>query len=174
MGWIQTYMGRVFDLNNPTPDMVDPIDVAHALSNLCRFSGHTVDHYSVAQHSVIVSYHVPEYLALAGLLHDAAEAYVGDVAKPLKDMLVNYDAIEDRVRCAVAERFGVPFGYMETMPVKVADVRALVTERRDLLGGDPPAGWGLPDVEPFGRRIEPWSARQAKVEFLARLEELAS
>lgn len=173
MGWIQTYTGRMFDLNHPTPDMVDPIDVAHALSNLCRFNGHTEDHYSVAQHSVIVSYHVPEYLALAGLLHDAAEAYVGDVAKPLKNMLVSYAAIEDRVRCAVAERFGVPVGYMETMPVAVADVRALVTERRDLLG-EPPRDWDLPSAEPFERRIEPWSARQAKVEFLVRLEELAS
>lgn len=85
MTWILTRSGRKFDLARPTADMVDPADIAHSLSMQCRFNGHTSRYYSVAQHSYLVADLVPAEDQLAGLLHDATEAYVGDLVRPLKE-----------------------------------------------------------------------------------------
>ncbi len=78
--WIQVRSGRKFHPLDPRPEDVDINDIAHALSNLCRFTGHCTDFYSVAQHSVIASQIVPPASALAALLHDASEAYMGDIS----------------------------------------------------------------------------------------------
>ena len=88
--WIQTFTGRAFDLSSPQPEQVCTEDIAHALANCCRYAGHSRWHYSVAQHSLLVAEIVaatdPE-LALAALLHDAAEAYIGDWSSPLKALM---------------------------------------------------------------------------------------
>jgi hypothetical protein len=156
-------------------------DIAHALGRICRFGGHvSCDHYSVAQHSVLVSRIVPPSMALAGLLHDASEAYIGDIVRPFKLALYTLEAthegctvvnvqhiseLERRWHWRIADTFGIP----RTMPpeVKAADWTALWTERRDVTSQ--PAGAGAPlDV-----RIVPLSARLATAEFNARFQEIA-
>lgn len=133
--------GREFDLMNPTPDQVHLDDIAHALGRLCRFTGHTTALYSVAQHCVETSYYVPPEYAAAALMHDAAEAYIGDVSAPLKAMLPDYRAIEARVEAAIFRRFGLSNDGAEW--VKNADLFMLAWERRDLM----PAGGEKWEVE---------------------------
>ncbi|AVO51243.1 phosphohydrolase [Ectopseudomonas mendocina] len=93
MTWILTNSARAFDLLNPRAENVLTTDIAHALSLVCRFNGHCAWHYSVAQHSLLVAYIIekeggtPEE-QLAGLLHDAAEAYISDLTRPLKLLLI--------------------------------------------------------------------------------------
>jgi len=142
-------------------------DVAHALAHQCRFGGHSRTHYSVAQHSVIVSAIVPPEMAMQGLMHDAAEAYVVDVPRPLKRVLDGYAAIEHRVHVAIAKRFG----FDPAIPSAVcrADEVALATEARDLMHGS--AGWALRE-HPLAERIDPWSASVACAAFLARFWEI--
>lgn len=165
MTFIVTYTGRQFELLAPSAENVEIQDIAHALSRVCRFNGHTRTHYSVAQHSVLVSRNVPSHLRLNALLHDAAEAYIGDVTSPLKRALGDtYKVIEKRVERAVADRFGVDW---EMAPeVKLADLRALATERRDLLTYHPCEWPMLEGIEPFPETIEPVSCDRAEYEFL--------
>lgn len=161
---ILTAAGTEFDLLRPWQSPCDITTIAHALAHLCRFTGHTHRFYSVAQHSVLVSRIVPPEHALAGLLHDAAEAFVGDVATPLKRLLPEYRVIERRVQCALLARFGLPQALPEC--VAHADLVALRTEQRDLLLSDawPASG----DVQPLDLPIEPLAPEAARVAFLAR------
>jgi uncharacterized protein len=135
MSSIITRSGRRFDFINPEPESIDIEDIAHALSQIGRFTGHTRFFYSVAQHSLLVSCLVPPEHALDGLLHDAHEAYVGDVASPLKRLLPEYMALETRIATAVRARYGLPM--QQANAVTLADVTALYTEMRDLMGGVP-------------------------------------
>jgi hypothetical protein len=125
-------------------------------------------HNSVAQHSVLASERVEPRHARWALLHDAAEAYVGDVSQPLKSMLPDFREVERRVEAAVREAFGLE----PPMPEEVrrADSRMLVTEALQLLG-PPPRPWGV-DAEPYDVEITSWGPRFAKERFLWRFEEL--
>lgn len=131
MSWIQTYTGKSFDLLKPEPTMVCLRDIAHALGSICRFTGHTAIPYSVARHSLNVAELVPPEYRLEALLHDAHEAYVGDMATPMKWLVPDFRHVENRVWAAVAAHFRIP----ESLPacVKHADRVMLMTERRDLL-----------------------------------------
>jgi hypothetical protein len=106
---IGTYSGGRFYPLDPRPEDVVPEDVAHALSLLCRFTGHVKTFYSVGEHCLNVSYLVPPADALAGLLHDAAEAYISDLSSPIKHSpeFRFYREAEDRILAAVYERFGL-------------------------------------------------------------------
>ncbi len=179
MTWMQTYTGKRFNLLNPKASDIDIVDIAHALSRICRFTGHC-EHYSVAQHSVIVSQHVAGGNALAGLMHDAHEAYVGDVSSPMKRAIVErmleaggtYDtSIETDIIIAIRDRFCI--GSVDGQSVKQADLRALMTEARDIMGGQRGGDWGV-DAIPLPIRIVPWSANRAKEEFLKRTAELCN
>lgn len=135
---LRTASGLTFDIANPTPEMVRIEDIAHALSRICRFGGHVeVEWYSVAEHCLLCAElahrdKLPPEAKLAVLLHDAAEAYIGDVIKPLKVMLPEYDAIEAGVEAAVAAALEVDFiGHAET--IKRYDHAMLVNEKNLLI-----------------------------------------
>lgn len=167
---IQLVSGKYLSLERPEESDFTIEDIAHGLSNCCRFAGHVREFYSVAQHSILVAMFVPEKHRLAGLLHDAAEAFVGDVARPLKELLPDYRAVERRVQSAVLARFGI--GAIPDV-VKAADLVLLATERRDLM---PPGGeWEcLRGVSPLPRRIVPLAPAVAKREFLRLFAECSA
>jgi 5'-deoxynucleotidase YfbR-like HD superfamily hydrolase len=169
---ILTRSGRYFDFISPEGNVFDIEDIAHALSNLCRFTGHVSTFYSVAQHSVYVSYLVPEAYALQGLLHDGAEAFLGDVAAPLKRCLPDYKVIEKRVEAAVLSRFGLPT--VLDGCVKRGDLCMLATEQRDLMPDhDDVWEWEtIPGISPLQERIVPLAPYFAKAQFMSRFEEL--
>lgn len=171
--WMQTFTGRSFFPLDPQPDDVDPSDVAHALSLICRYGGHVRRFYSVAEHCVLMSRVVPEHVALTALLHDAAEAYVGDMVRPLKYQLPAYQSAEAEVLRAIAVRFDAPALARPELPalVKEADNRILLDERAALLG-TPPQPWAVEDLQPLGVDIQGWSPERAEQEYLQRLAEL--
>ncbi|MET3514330.1 hypothetical protein ABIC63_002102 [Pseudacidovorax sp. 1753] len=162
--------GRYFDLEDPAACDFDIGDIAHALAHICRFTGHCSEFYSVAQHSVMVSVIVPREHALAGLLHDAAEAFIGDVSKPLKMLLPDYKAVEQRIEAAVFARFGLP----PKLPacVKEADVRLLRTEQRDLMDAEGHAWSFTEGVAPLPLKIAPQSPKVARMLFINRFNDL--
>lgn len=135
--WFISYSGRRLHILAPRPEDIVIEDIAHALANICRFGGHVRQFYSVAEHGVMVSSIVGQdwftdpSLALQGLLHDASEAYLGDVIRPLKIQLPAYKDIEKLWERAISEKFELPFPL--DPEVKRADMVALVTERRDLI-----------------------------------------
>jgi hypothetical protein len=168
-GWIQTYTGRHFDLNNPSADDIELADIAHHLSNLCRYTG-AGSFYSVAQHSVLVSFGVRPRNALWGLLHDASEAYVNDISAPLKALpeFAGYRRIEKKIMVAVANKFGLP--WPEPAEVKVVDRLMLRTEARDL--GLISPDWECYSMKPLDMIIEPMTPKEAEVAFLDRFCDL--
>lgn len=123
---IRTYTGKVFDLNNVTPEMICIEDIAHALSYTARFGGHSEAFISVAQHSLRVMAHVPSEFKLAALLHDASEAYIGDMPKPFKDLLPDFKRKEDEIMKVVAGKYG--FDYPLNPAIKEADYYMLSWE----------------------------------------------
>lgn len=169
--WIQTYSGRKFNPLNPVGDAIVIQDISHALSMQCRFSGHTNEFYSVAQHCVGVSYICDAQDALWGLLHDAAEAYLVDIPRPLKHSgkMAEYIEFENKMQYAICERFGLPITEPES--VKKADKIMLATEARDLMSPLHKEWRNLEEPLPF--KIVPLSHREAKDLFMKRFFELS-
>ena len=106
-GVIQTFSGKYINILDPQPQDFAIEDIAHHLSMLCRFNGASKYFYSVAEHSYLVSHHIKDDLKAAALLHDAAEAYVGDLISPLKSLLPEFKAIEDNIQSAIYNKFGI-------------------------------------------------------------------
>ena len=171
---VTTISGRALDLLRPNAELLDVHDIALALSRLPRWVGHTRQFYSVAQHSVWVSRWVcaladmPESreLALSGLLHDAAEAYIGDIITPVKRLYPQIIALERAVLEAICQRFGLAWPLPPE--VKVADTVAAATEAAQLRPG---VAHEL-DCPPLEVALEPMSPELAEAAFLRRFEEL--
>lgn len=149
--WIQTYLGnRVYPLEPERNGCFAIQDIAHALSMICRFNGAVRRFYSVAEHSVLMTALLPPELALYGLLHDAAEAYLCDLPRPVKQCLPGYREVEERLLAAILRWFGLE----ERLPeaVKDLDRRLTYSEGLDLMpGGIVGWGWRAP---PVGVRFE--------------------
>lgn len=127
-GHIRTYSGTYVSLINPEPEDIHLTDIAHGLSNTCRFGGHTKEFFSVAEHCIKVADMLPQELKLAGLLHDASEAYVGDIPTPLKALIPAFKDIEMKFHHAIAERFDVPVDLFWSKEIKHADRTQLIME----------------------------------------------
>jgi uncharacterized protein len=170
-GWIQTYTGKKFYPQRPTPESIDIIDIAHALSNQCRFTGHTREFYSVAQHCVLVSYLCKKGNALYGLLHDLSEAYIVDLPSPIKRLpeLAGYRLLEKKIQRAIYDKFGLL--QEEPIDVKEADLFALGIESNSLMSPFH-SEWKLPVDVPCFLHTQPLAPKDAKAEFLNRFDQL--
>lgn len=168
--WIQTYTGKKFYPLNPNPDDICIEDIAHALSNICRFTGHVSQFYSVAQHCVLVSYICNHENALHGLAHDFAEAYAQDLPSPIKRTkeFYVYREIENKIQRAICQKFAL--SESEPEDVKRADLLLLATEARDLMSPLHP-DWNM-KVKPLPFHIVPLPPEQAKRLLLDRFVEL--
>ena len=147
---MQTYSGKRFDWENISSEAVNIVDVAHALGMICRFTGSVLRFYSVAEHSIHVCDLAPPELKLDALLHDAAEAYIGDIARGLKDKLrevapEGMGRFEHDVETAVASAFRLT--WPPSKKIKEIDNRLLATERKQLMA---PVDWDWnPLPEPY-------------------------
>ena len=171
MSWINTYTGRQFWPLAPRVEDVDIEDIAHALSLQCRFTGHVHEFYSVAQHCCLVAERVPEEDRAWALLHDAPEAYLIDLARPVKHApwMQQYRDVEDCLMAVIAERFGLVGECPDS--VKDADKRMLMTEAHSLMTMHPQwlihAPWKRYEDGP----VIPWTPQVARARFLNRFRE---
>jgi hypothetical protein len=167
--WIQTFSGLKFHLFKPEMNEYRIEDIAHSLSNICRFGGHTKRHLSVAEHSYHVSLLCPEGMELAGLLHDAAEAFYGDIPSPLKDNIPDLKFLERTCQRIIFEKF---CGISDKPPyVLQADRLMLNIEARDLLGPALDGWYGEVESGNLGL-IKTWVPEEAERMFLNRFREL--
>jgi 5'-nucleotidase len=158
------------------PELVRVEDIAHSLGNLCRYTGHTKYHYSVAQHSIYVSKLVPEELAFPALFHDAQEFVLNDVSRPIKYDEYYGKAIrgaQKRSEAVINQALGIELSHEDHMLIKAADVAMLALERDTLL--PPGAVWEIVEgiERPTNITITEWSPKQARQRFMARYKEVA-
>jgi 5'-deoxynucleotidase YfbR-like HD superfamily hydrolase len=174
--YLQTVSGRFVNPFDPDPEQLDPGDIARALANICRFGGHCRPFYSVAQHSVIVSELVEQRGGdvedvFAALMHDAAEAYLGDMPHPIKHrspLGAAFKEAEDHLQDVLRERFSIKADVAE---IKRVDRALLATERRTLSG----ESWDWPElegVEALDLELTAWPPDEAERAFTARFDAL--
>lgn len=166
---ILLHSGNYFDFENFNSSRFTIEDVAHGLAMTCRFAGQCIKYYSVAEHSWWVSYLVPSQYAFIGLMHDASEAFLGDIPKPLKNLLPDYMKIEKQVEESMMKRFKIPFPF--SPEIKVADRRILLTEQHQNMNK---THWHKSDVEPADIDLKFWTPEIAKFKFLQRFYELST
>ena len=170
--YVSTFLGNRFYFCDPRIDDVHIEDIAHGLAFQCRFNGQTRAFYSVAQHSLLVARLVPSRLRLAALLHDAAEAYLGDMVKPLKQCFPAFSAMEAKVMAIIGKRFGVDT--FTDPAIKRADLIALATEKRDLMPNSTEPWPSLRGLQPTPTRIVPMAPVEAKEAYLETYRQLAA
>lgn len=160
--WMQTATGKQFWPLDPRPEEVDIVDIAHGLAHICRYGGHCARFYSVAEHSVYVSQALPPALRLYGLLHDASEAYLGDVIRPLKRFIPGYHDLEEAVMVAVCQQIGIHY----PMPPQVKEIDdCILHDEMQQIMEPSPADWRLVG-EPLGIEIQCWRPERAAEKFL--------
>lgn len=167
--WMITFTGRRFWPLDPRVEDVSFADIAHGLSLICRYGGHSRCFYSVAEHCVHLAVWFLEQgrddLARHALLHDGSEAYIGDIIRPLKPQLPQFKAAE-----SVLERMILQAAALDEIPeaVHTADSRIIVNEARALFYPDvlERAGWVLPDRALQGVEIHGWQPAVAESEWL--------
>lgn len=158
--WIQTYSGIAFDPLEPNTSHIDLTDIAHALSLVNRYTGHTRDPYSVARHSLTVAYLVKIRggsinAQMMALLHDASEAYIADIASPVKQshIFAGYREAEAKLQRAIFAHFNVNTGDAAAIQrTAEADASMLFAEREKEL---PPGAWVL-DAPAEADALEAW------------------
>lgn len=181
--WIQTFTGKRVDVFNleEFKKQIDIVDIAKSLSGRCRFSGFVEPLYTVGEHVVRVKRKLeaegfPPLVLLAALLHDASEAYLSDVPRPIKYKLAEYRALEKQIQEAIFEYFGIVMTEEMHSHVKRADNILLLTEARDLLPGDTSDWMTALGVAPLSERIVPWKPYETEAifyrEFLVLLRQL--
>ena len=151
-----------------TPDQIEIEDIAHSLARTCRWVGQTREHYSIAQHSVLVARYVYDEAKLHGLMHDAHEAYLGDPSSPLlvssEDISYGYRIMCSRFDQVIFDKYVVLLFRDE---VSLADKVLAATEARDLFGIEDPIEEMGHTAGPMRMRIKPWGFRRSKSEFLS-------
>lgn len=173
--WIQTVSGVKFDAIEPTAEMISILDIAHALSKLCRYNGHVREFYSVAQHCSLGTMALDEMgydedVQLQFLLHDASEYVLSDVPRPFKKYLGNYYEIEAGIQKVIMKKFGLP----EQLVQEVVDMdnRMLRTEAEQLFDFAPLDDWHLACGEPVDMEIHPLTPPEAQHQFLSIFQDL--
>ena len=166
---IRLRSGRYLDLADPKPDQFTFMDIAGALSKICRFGGQINLFYSVAEHCVHCTNQgcrdgLPLDTQAALLMHDAAEAFIGDMVKPLKIMLPGYDEVEKKMEAAIAEKFLIDFD-RESYSVHKIDQEMLIAERVALFSRDDVVWTGERDVRKVSIRFECWEPNQSEIQF---------
>jgi hypothetical protein len=167
---IMLHSGRLFDISNPETCQISVDDIAHGLAHTCRYAGQCDGFFSVAEHSVLVS-QVATRDKLAALFHDAAEAFIGDMSRPLKYLLPEYKTIERRIEKVIFDQFGI--SWPAPIEVKAADHSVMAAEQVVLM----PAGtneWLRDEnVLPAHVTIQRLVPKEAKLLFLRTYEELS-
>jgi hypothetical protein len=167
--FISTYTGKHFHFLNPQPDEISLADIAHQLALTNRFNGCTTLPYSVAEHSIRVASILPKQYMLEGLFHDAHEAYLHDVARPIKPHIAGYKEIALIVQSVIEKKFGIKPTAKSRKEVKLADDILLATEARDLMAEN--HGWEeLPT--PLNNNIYPRNWEMAEFMFVSLYNQL--
>jgi hypothetical protein len=171
--FIQVYGGKKVHPLRLSPSDFDIITIAHALSHLCRYTGHINNFYSVAEHSVLVSRAVPKEHALWGLLHDAPEIIINDISRPIKVWLNSvcpeFKALETDIMHCVCDQYDLPYQTPEC--IKIADLSVLHDEYLAGIDNVPGIDWNLP-YPPTGAQINFYYPGMAKAIFLMRYREI--
>lgn len=173
--FFETASGGRFFFQHPEKSDILIDDIATALSRICRFNGQSLKFYSVAEHSVLMARYIwrttdDRELAFAALMHDAGEAYLGDVVKPLKSLLPDYQKIEQACDTAVLAVFGIETPLPPA--IKDIDTRILLAERAQALRNTD-NDWGFDGIEPLPVTLHFWTAKMANVSFMAEFYKLA-
>jgi len=173
MNHIETYTGKLIDPLNPHQDDIEIVDISHALSMNCRFNGHCSEFYSVAEHSVYVSKLVPPEIALKGLLHDAAEAYISDVCYPIKLRWPWFKEAEDALLEVIFDKFGLSNDFPEELEFIDRGISILEADRLgiDVNNMVKPPGW---DEREIDIKINVWSPIVAESMFLEHWQRLTN
>lgn len=168
VGKFNTAGGHIVDLHNPKPETISIHDIASALSKICRFGGQTSNFYSVAQHSVLVCKLAPESLKKAALMHDATEAYLGDVIKPLKNVLGSvYENLESSFMLAICQKFNI--SPLEFPLIKQYDIEMLYREH-DALQRGMILDWKVFVKSAYGGSKPFWEPEYARAMFLTEFQ----
>lgn len=170
--YIRTFTGKKFHWDRIADNVFDIYDIAHSLAMNCRWTGHTREFYSVAQHSVYASLEAPAGLELAALLHDASEAYCHDTPSPLKWFLkakgfTVFSEVETEIDKAICKQFGIP--YPRDPRIKAIDLRLLATENRDLM---PDGEERMHMIQPYDWKIRPLDPKEAEGLFIRRFHRI--
>lgn len=170
MSIVRTYTGKNLDLANPDPRQICIEDVAHHLAKLDRYNGAGHWSYSVGQHSLLVAETLPPEYKLQGLLHDATEAYLGDVVSPLKAMLPEYRKIEQNVMSAICKSFEITFPRPKI--IKRADQAVMAAEMEQVVKWPDLAKRPELPPPPKGVVIKAMPWQEVKQVFMERFQEL--
>ena len=191
MTWTHTTRGRALDLLNPRKEDISINEIAAALGNQCRYAGGVSKFYSVAEHSVLIAQwlraqeHGP-WTQMGGLLHDAAEAYTGDITWPMQQVLFGDHGPDDAANEAgrvvrarykrtqylldelIANEAGIASAWLHVVAVRDADLRILLDERAALLTEPPPRPWPIEEdgAKPLGVKISGWKPKHASAKWL--------